>query len=246
MEPSDRVFISDLPEGTDEASINSIFGAYGHIKSCKMVHESAAIVQFVSVEEAKWIVDNLHGNLAQGLSTPVNCKYANPPGGGKGSAAWQPGGNKGGHGGGGARWEPYGGNSWGGKGGGDMKGDKGGSCKGKGKCGVAVLKKGLLYAGVLPGGKWQNDENALFVSGLPPDTTNADLYDIFAPFGAIPSQGVYAMQQEDGTCKGIGFVNFLEQSACQSAMNTLNGTMMPDGSMLRVMPKGQPKSKAPP
>jgi len=234
MEPVDRVFISDLPEGTDDASINSILGAYGHIKNVKLVSSTAAIVQFATVDEAKWIVDNLNGNIPQGLSTPLGCKYANAAGGGKGVPAWQPGQGKGHHSGS-VRWDPLGG--------GGGKGCMGGKDfgKGKGKCGIAVLKKGLQYAGVLPGGKWQNDTNALFVSGLPYDTTNADLYDIFSPFGAIPSQGVYAMMQDDGTCKGIGFVNFLDQSSYQNAMNTLNGTMMPDGSQLRVMPKGPSK-----
>jgi len=233
--PVDRVFISDLPEGTDDASINSILGAYGHIQAVKMVGSTNCIVQFASVEEAQWIVENLNGNIPQGLSTPLGCKYANSAGGGKGSPAWQPGG-KSSYSGGGMRWDPLGG-----------KGCMGGKDMGKGKGGktsIAVLKKGLQYAGVLPGGKWQNDTNALFVSGLPVDTTNADLYDIFAPFGAIPSQGVYAMQLDDGTCKGIGFVNFLDQSSYQNAMNTLNGTMLPDGTQLRVMPKGPSKKAA--
>eukprot|EP00449_Zooxanthella_nutricula_P017403 CAMPEP_0198544428 /NCGR_PEP_ID=MMETSP1462-20131121/60860_1 /TAXON_ID=1333877 /ORGANISM="Brandtodinium nutriculum, Strain RCC3387" /LENGTH=246 /DNA_ID=CAMNT_0044274767 /DNA_START=91 /DNA_END=828 /DNA_ORIENTATION=+ len=227
----------------DEATVHSIFAAYGNIKSCKfMAGAGQAIIEFQSQDEAQWIVENLNGNIAQGLDTPVQCKFANAPGG-KGKE-WAPEGK--GKGGGG-RWEPYGGGSWdGGKGGGSWGGGKSGgwdSGKGGGKSvkggGIAVLKKGLQYAGALPGGKWSNDQNALFVSGLPPDTTSCDLYEIFAPFGAMPSGGAWAMPREDGSCKGIGFINYLDEASCHNALNTLNGTMMPDGTTLRVMPKGQ-------
>mmetsp|Transcript_2341 Transcript_2341/g.5849 ORF Transcript_2341/g.5849 Transcript_2341/m.5849 type:complete len:240 (+) Transcript_2341:94-813(+) len=226
--PSERVFIADLPAGTDEAAVNQIFGAYGNIKSCKyLTGKNCAIVEFQSVDEATWIVENLNGNLAQGLSAPVNCKYANPQGGG-GGGAWAPAGGKGA---GGNRWEPYG-NGKGGKGG---MGGKGGS--------IAVLKKGLQQAGVLPGGKWSNDQGALYVRGLPADTTNADLYEIFSPFGAIPAQGCWAMTAEDGTCKGYAFINFINDADAQNAIATLHGTMMPDGTTLTVQPKGAPKPK---
>jgi len=247
-EPSDRVFFSDLPAEVDETAVRTIFGAYGNIKFCKHLEgKCAAIVQFASNEEAKWIVDNLNGNIAQGLSTPVSCKYANPIGGGKGGGAGGWGGNGGGWSGnggngawggngkgagGGARWEPYSANP--------AKGDSKGG-KGKGGCSISILIKGLQQSGVLPGGRWSNDENALYINGLPSDTTNGDLYDIFAPFGAMPSKGAYAQTRQDGSCSGIGFVNFLTAEAAQNAIATLNGTQMPDGSALRVQPKGPSK-----
>merc|ERR1719401_816221 len=114
-----------------------------------------------------------------------------------------------------------------------------GKGKGKGKGGgIKNLKMSLVTAGALPGGKWANDENALFVGGLPPDTTTDDLYEIFTPFGAIPSGGCKAMvDPESGTCKGIGFVNFLEMTAAQTAIMSLNGAAMPDGTMLKVSVK---------
>merc|ERR1712194_701994 len=64
---------------------------------------------------------------------------------------------------------------FGGGGGGGGKGGKGGGGKGS----INLLKKGLQYAGVLPGGKWSNDKNALFVSSLPHDTTDVDMYEIW-------------------------------------------------------------------
>merc|ERR1712039_986187 len=113
-----------------------------------------------------------------------------------------------------------------------------GKGKGKGKGGgIRDLKMSLQNSGALPGGKWANDENALFVGGLPSDTTWADLYEIFAPFGAIPSGGGKAMTDDFGSCKGIGFVNFTDQSVAQTAIMSLNGATMPDGTTLKVSTK---------
>jgi len=284
--PSDNLFISELPEDIDLAQVQTIFGAYGKVTSAKLLPgqgRCAALVRFNTEDEATWIVDNLHGNIPQGLDTPIQAKYANqyPKGKGKGDD-WSKGGD---------RYTPYGkggdkgwgksdkgdgkGKSWnswdqpskggwdswsdGGKGGksdwskgdskgdwgkGDSKGDKGG--KGKGKDGdnsIKAIKKGLLLADALPGGKWSNDQGALWIGGLPPDTTDLDLYHIFAPFGSIPSAGVRAMCHPDGNCKGYGFVNFLDDGVAQRVIETLNGTTLPDGSILQVKEKAAPKEK---
>merc|ERR1719217_1234282 len=79
--PSDNLFISGFPEGFDEASLRTIMGAYGNITQCKVMasqpgRKAAAMVRFSTVDEAKWIVDNLNGNIPQGLTEPVNCSYA--------------------------------------------------------------------------------------------------------------------------------------------------------------------------
>eukprot|EP00927_Polykrikos_kofoidii_P052160 TRINITY_DN45948_c0_g1_i1.p1 TRINITY_DN45948_c0_g1~~TRINITY_DN45948_c0_g1_i1.p1 ORF type:complete len:172 (-),score=35.99 TRINITY_DN45948_c0_g1_i1:154-669(-) len=109
--------------------------------------------------------------------------------------------------------------------------------------------KGLIWAlcnsNVLPGGKrWENDDNTLFVGGLPDDTSDIDLYTIFAPFGAIAPRGASAMKdKETGKCTGVGFINYLDAAAAKSAIQALNGTVMSDGSRLYVKVKGPPKSK---
>merc|ERR1711953_635259 len=93
----------------------------------------------------------------------------------------------------------------------------------------------------MPGGiKYENDEGTLFVGGLPPDTTDLELYKIFSPFGATAPRGIRAMTHEDRvTCKGFGFVNYLDASSAQMALATLNGTQMPDGTRLKVNVKQQ-------
>lgn len=134
-------------------------------------------------------------------------------------------------------------------GGGDWgcKGDwGGGGCKGKGK-GVSCFQflDQLFNSGVLPGGvQFRNDDSALFVHGLPRDTTDFEMYQLFSVFGGIAPKGLKVMLNEDGyTCKGYGFVNFLNVESSQKACEILNGTQLPDGSMLKVSPKQQGGNK---
>merc|ERR1712048_724914 len=57
-------------------------------------------------------------------------------------------------------------------------------------CDIDMLVKGLIQENLLPGSGRKPDENSLYITGLPHNTTNIDLYKIFAPFGAIPATGV--------------------------------------------------------
>lgn len=225
---SDNLYITDLPTGFDEASLKTILGAYGNIVNCKLLNaipgkKGACLIRFSSVDEAVWIVKNLSGNIPQGLTDPIICKYAMPrdkgfPGKGE---------NQGPYDQGGGTFKDGGGK---GGGGGGNKGAPGS----KGKCSIRTLVKGLNDAGALPGGhRAENDEHALFVAGLPYDTTDLDLYKMFGCFG--PVKGVKAMMDMDsGMCKGTGFVNMMEPNGVQTAIQTLNGTMMPDGTWLTV------------
>jgi len=110
---------------------------------------------------------------------------------------------------------------------------------------VKGLVRSIQQMKLQPGsGRWENDEGALFVSGLPDDTDDVDMYAIFSPFGAIAPRGCCAMKdKETKKPMGIGFVNFLEPSAAQDAIKKLDGLMMSDGSLLRVKKKGPPKPK---
>merc|ERR1711920_335128 len=172
--------------------------------------------------EAKWIVDNLNGNIPQGMSEPIAVKYKMPP----------PGKGCGGFPGCGGGFDAFG------------KGDKGFAkgcnkgCAKSGPIGIKQLVDGILESGALPGGiKYTNDENTLFVGGLPEDTTDEDLFLMFSPFGAIAPRGVRAMANEDkSACKGFGFVNFLDYAASITAIETLNGTQY-DGKTLKVCRK---------
>merc|ERR1712046_493500 len=105
------------------------------------------------------------------------------------------------------------------------------------------MGEALEKAGAFPGGsRYSNDENTLFVGGLPVDATDYGLYRMFSSFGGIAPRGVKAMLNEDGSCKGFGFVNFLDQGAAQMAISTLNGAQMQDGAMLQISIKKEPST----
>eukprot|EP00930_Biecheleria_cincta_P035070 TRINITY_DN24152_c0_g1_i2.p1 TRINITY_DN24152_c0_g1~~TRINITY_DN24152_c0_g1_i2.p1 ORF type:complete len:330 (-),score=55.09 TRINITY_DN24152_c0_g1_i2:94-1083(-) len=87
--PSDNCFVADLPAGTTEDNIRTIFANYGTVIDCKIVgsntpQTAAALVRFTNVEEATWIVQNINGNIPEGLSTPVTVRFASSKGGKKG------------------------------------------------------------------------------------------------------------------------------------------------------------------
>uniref|UniRef100_A0A7S1LW85 RRM domain-containing protein n=2 Tax=Alexandrium catenella TaxID=2925 RepID=A0A7S1LW85_ALECA len=236
--PSDRVYISGLPNDMTDAKLKEVFADYGTIKGCKSLN-GAAILTLSSIDEAQWMVDNLDGNMPEGIKKPIAVQFAK-------SSNWTPaGGTQGGGGGwnaGGAdRPSPYGG----GKGG--AGGCKGGGMGMMGKGGsIQMLKQSLTNMGVLPGGKsskGRSDAQQLCIKGLPPDTTNADLLEICGPFGAIPPNGVKAMLTPEGQCNGIGWVDFNKEEDAAAAMQALNGTTLADGSWLKVHIKNAWKGK---
>lgn len=241
MAASDNLFIGDLPPDINEETVTAIFSAYGGVTSCKAMpaknggSKGAALVRFATTAEAQWVLENLNGNMPEGLEQPVVVSYARSgTGGGKGDAAggWgksgkgpQPG--KGGMAAGWAppRAAPYpqgkgGGKSdesWGG-GGGDFR----------------SWFKGLCKGGVIPGIGVRPEDQCLYIKNLPTDTTDQCLYELFSPFGPIAPQGVKAMLKEDGTCTSVGFVDFQDAISAQNAMQALNGTPMPDGQVLHM------------
>jgi len=257
--PSDNLYFADLPAGFDEAAIQRIFGAYGQIVQCKVLPTIApgakvsCLVRFASLDEAKWICENLNGNIPQGLTDPIVVRYATPAPGkgvGKGAPAAAA-----------LRASPYGAvaafnpaaaaagffnpaaaaaAAAAAAMGLPIAADAGkGLGKMPGKVSVKVLYNGLLAAGALPGNaSYDSDtENTLYVAGLPADTQDLDLYKIFSPFGAIAPRGVRAMTFPEGACRGFGFVNFNDTAAALLASNVLNGTTLPDGTVLQVKPK---------
>mmetsp|Transcript_43335 Transcript_43335/g.85854 ORF Transcript_43335/g.85854 Transcript_43335/m.85854 type:complete len:259 (+) Transcript_43335:78-854(+) len=243
MEPSDTIWVGNLPMESDEASVTTIFTAYGHLVRVSVLPVSngrgAAIIQLTNVAEATWIVQNLNGNIAQGLTEPIVAKFAKRPSGprlpGGQSTAAAP-----------AtpvataaavRSSPYpSGGGYGEKGGGGYGGKSGGGI-GPGGGTIDELLLSMLKNGSFP----QMDRSMcmqLYISGLPPDTTDQDLYKMFTPFACpIMPNGVKAMLMEDGSCTGVGFVDVYDTQAAQAAIASLNGLPLEDGRTLRVQQK---------
>eukprot|EP00928_Gymnodinium_smaydae_P013740 TRINITY_DN1498_c0_g1_i2.p1 TRINITY_DN1498_c0_g1~~TRINITY_DN1498_c0_g1_i2.p1 ORF type:complete len:320 (-),score=100.74 TRINITY_DN1498_c0_g1_i2:182-1141(-) len=175
--------------------------------------------------------------------SPWDMMMAMMSGMGDGGMGW--GGMDGGMGGGmdGGMGGGMDGGCFGGKDGGKGFGKDGGKAGGKGggKGTMDLIMQAFDQAAVLPGAGLGNDHNNMYVSNLPPDCTDEHLYKLFGPFGAIHSRGVKVMKNPDGTCKGFGFVNFIDASAMHAAQQMLDGAQLPDGAELVV--KVQDKSE---
>uniref|UniRef100_A0A0D6QU29 Eukaryotic translation initiation factor 3 subunit G n=1 Tax=Araucaria cunninghamii TaxID=56994 RepID=A0A0D6QU29_ARACU len=78
----------------------------------------------------------------------------------------------------------------------------------------------------------RNDENSVRVTNLSEDTRDADLHELFKPFGNI-NRVYVAMDQKTGVSRGFGFVNFANREDAQRAINKLNGYGY-DNLILRV------------
>merc|ERR1719188_2828935 len=114
--PNTNVFLSDLPADVDDAKLAEVFAQYGTVTWSKVMASkgkptSAAIVEFGDIAEAQWVVENLNGNLAQGISTPLTLAFKRERSNGDAKG-------KGGYG---KMWTPLGGKGWapGGKSNGD-------------------------------------------------------------------------------------------------------------------------------
>jgi len=90
---SDNLFVAGLPTEISEEQVKAIFNQYGLVNNVKKLPsqlsrgDCAALVRMTDVNQAKWLVDNVHNNIPSGLSTPVQIRFAenklgrvNPPG----------------------------------------------------------------------------------------------------------------------------------------------------------------------
>jgi len=82
-EPCDNLYVKGLPGGFTDETLMALFSSYGRVSQGRVlasppgVPYAAALVRMGSVQEAKWLVDNLHGNIPEGLGDPVYIKFAN-------------------------------------------------------------------------------------------------------------------------------------------------------------------------
>ena len=114
--PSENLWVSNLPEGMDDAMLKDIFSQYGTIVQCTMfdvdrfsrqygtivhwlVSSGSGVVQFATVEQAAWICENLPGTVPHGLVEAINVRYCAGAGGGGGGGFKGKGGGGGGGGG---------------------------------------------------------------------------------------------------------------------------------------------------
>jgi len=245
----DHVFVSNLPKDCEEETLKVAFSQYSTVKWMRLFKTGtrvAALLQLGSADEASFVVESLNETvISDAIPTPITLSYSEGGGGPKknlGKQIGSGGPSKAALGiGGSLRSSPYSNPlapSFGGPGSGVAGGAVPMLRGGTGNSGsIADFKRVLMNENALPGGKWTNDDGALHVGGLPADTTDQDLYEIFATFGAIPSKGLRAMLNPDGTCTGVAFVNFVDPSAAASAISALDGRKLGNGRIIHVKPK---------
>lgn len=80
--PSDNLYVSNLPAGIDEGTVNSFFSFYGTVVSSKVLPSPipngkiSCLVRFSSVEVATVVLQTLHNTVPPGMTEPVHIKYA--------------------------------------------------------------------------------------------------------------------------------------------------------------------------
>jgi RNA recognition motif-containing protein len=68
----------------------------------------------------------------------------------------------------------------------------------------------------------KGDSMKLYVGNLSYDTNDAELRELFVPFGE-PDSAKVIMDRDSGRSKGFGFVEFSNNAEATAAMNALNG-----------------------
>lgn len=81
-DPSDNMFVAGLPLDMGEEAIRGIFNQFGVVKQCRVLNANpgkpdvAALVRMGDLNQAKWLVENLNGNIPQGMSVPITVRFA--------------------------------------------------------------------------------------------------------------------------------------------------------------------------
>eukprot|EP00438_Fugacium_kawagutii_P027241 Skav214334 [mRNA] locus=scaffold86:346406:348484:+ [translate_table: standard] len=82
--PSETLFVTGLPMDIDNSFAQEVFSQYGSVKQVTVLpvaagkNAAAAFVIMHTVDDAKWIVENVNGNVPQNLTNPVTVVFATP------------------------------------------------------------------------------------------------------------------------------------------------------------------------
>ena len=71
----------------------------------------------------------------------------------------------------------------------------------------------------------------LYVGGLPYQTTEQDLTDLFTQVGNVTETAII-MDRDTGRSKGFGFVEMSDDQEARSAIERLNGTSLGDRTII--------------
>lgn len=83
---SQCLFFMGMPKEVTSEQAKAVISQYGQVKSCQALGsatgamDSTLLVEMATVQEAKWLRDNLDGNIPQGLTDGVTIRYVNVQG----------------------------------------------------------------------------------------------------------------------------------------------------------------------
>lgn len=78
----DNLFVAGLPPGVGEEAIGELFGRYGAVQRVRVLPDTpgradrAALVRLAGEQQARWMVENLHGRALPGLAAPLTVRFA--------------------------------------------------------------------------------------------------------------------------------------------------------------------------
>lgn len=240
--PGASIYVKGLPANMTAETVHATFAPYGSVVDCKVLvscgqsddgtGQSVAIVRMGSMSEANWLVENLNGNIPQGLTRPVMVSF-------KGQ---RPDGAP-------HRYQPYGAQPYGGGAPVGYAAPSYGSSmvysapdptngavmqqplgvNGSGRLGdrndhlIPGLSETIACAGT---------HSKLYVKNLPATGDDLFLYRAFAPFGCVLS--CKALPKEGYV---IGFVQYATDAEAATAIAALNGKSLTDGTVMHVSVK---------
>jgi len=246
-DPSANLYIKGLPPQFTNEQAHEVFGAYGTVAQLKLMSyntDSCILMRMGTVDMATWMVENLNGNIPQGLESAISVRYAdNPMSKAKKLAAManmSQGGDQG---------EQFFGPAKG-MGKGKVMGDSpygamgGGGAVQFGNMNSESLPEDVRNAvetviGNLGGQKKKliahsGDESNLYIKDLPGTVDDLYIYKLMSPFGALES--VVVKKGESGTW-AIAFVKFIDNNGAANAIEGLTNCLLPDGTMPKVSVK---------
>lgn len=240
-----NVYIAGLPNDTQEADLQRMFGQYGQINQSKVLPNPKgdgpriAFVRFANMSDANVAINEMHGKSVDGSPKPLVVKLAL-----KGQKD-----NQGQQGRGSDRYNPIQNNSNNAITALQMNSNMPMKTLPPipSQILVALAQAGIScphssgHSNIVTG-----EVYSLYVYGLPNDANETTLYELFCPFGGILNvRPIFDLQKEGKPCKGFGFVNFRKYiDACQ-ALVAMDGFIY-EQKQLRVSFKDDKNNQGPP
>lgn len=213
------IYVKGLPANMTAESVRATFAPYGSVLDCKVLvacgqsndgtGQSVAIVRMGSVTEANWLVENLNGNIPEGLTRAVEVSFKGQKPEGSSAAI---------------RYSPYGGGAPAAP---ALPYPVPEIANGHG--GHAAAANEYLIPGMAQTIAACPPSSKLYVKNLPLTADDLYLYKAFSPFGCVLS--AKALPKEGYV---IGFVQYSSDAEALSAITALNGHALIDGSVLQV------------